>query len=123
MFLRDPVMYAGAKLPDTAPGLSNGKRSKFSIKSMPALGYLEQSVGDAISMALTKAGTSKPKYPKLPNDVSVLVYLSLHLKASNPNASRESKSKYATLLSRYQNICDTVAKTISDPSGSKYDQY
>ena len=48
------------------------------------LGFMEQTCADAVSEALTEAGLLRPKYPFLTPQQSVLIYIALSLKSTNP---------------------------------------
>ena len=46
------------------------------------LGYMEQTVSQAITKALTAVGNFKPKYPFLSATKSALIYTAYHLKGN-----------------------------------------
>lgn len=71
-----PEKYWNLKLPHKLPP----KKQPLSVTGLPMLGYMEQSVANAISKACTAAGNFKPKYPFLSATKSALVYVAFHLK-------------------------------------------
>ena len=75
-FLRLPESYWNLKLPKKLPPV----RQPLPVSTLPMLGYMEQSVADAIIKALTAVGCQKPKYPFLSAQKSALLYVAYHLK-------------------------------------------
>ncbi len=75
-FFRLPETYWNLKLPHKLPP----KKSPLPVTGLPMLGYMEQTVSQAITKALTAVGNFKPKYPFLDPSKSALVYVAYHLK-------------------------------------------
>ena len=88
-FLCSPTTYVDSVAPTHAHALNHGKLPAVGLKSLPAVGYLEQSVADAVTAALTKVGVMKPKYPLLDSARSGLIALALELRAANPRLAEE----------------------------------
>ena len=49
------------------------------------LGYMEQTVAQAVTKAMTRCGCFKPKYPFLTATQSALIYIAYHLKGKSLN--------------------------------------
>ena len=73
---RLPEKYWQLKLPHKLPP----KKEPVQVTNLPMLGYMEQTVAQGITKALTAAGNFKPKYPFLTPSRSALVYVAFHLK-------------------------------------------
>ena len=73
---RLPEKYWNLKLPHKLPP----KKNPLDIYSLPMLGFLEQTVANAVIKSLTSVGNIKPKYPFLSSTRSALVYVAFHLK-------------------------------------------
>ena len=58
------------------------------------LGYMEQTVAQAVTKAMTRCGCFKPKYPFLTATQSALIYIAYHLKGKS--------------LNHFFNLCFTV---------------
>lgn len=50
------------------------------MNGLPMLGYLEQTVAQVVTKAMTAVGNFKPKYPFMSATQSALVYFALQLK-------------------------------------------
>lgn len=50
------------------------------VNGLPMLGYLEQTVAQVVTKAMTAVGNFKPKYPFMSATQSALVYFALQLK-------------------------------------------
>jgi len=103
-FLRSPEKYSNLKLPKKLPP----KKEPVLIASLPMLGYMEQSVQNAIIKSMTAVGCLKPKYPFLSAKRSSLLYLAYHLKATNPKSSEYVRKKYQRKLGEFENNCDLI---------------
>ena len=73
---RSPHLYVNLKLPHKLPP----KREPMIIKSLPMLGYMEQTVATALTKALTAVGSLKPKFPFMSATRSALLYAACYLK-------------------------------------------
>ena len=100
-FLCSPTTYGEAIAPPHATALNHGKLPAVGLKSLPAVGYLEQSVADAVTAALTKVGVMKPKYPLLDSARSGLIALALELRATNPRLKEEAVGKVGDKVALY----------------------
>ena len=72
-------MYHGLILPRKLPP----RGTPLSVHQLPMLGFLEQTVSEAITKALTAVGCFKPKYPFLTAKRSALLYVAYHLKGKS----------------------------------------
>ena len=52
------------------------------ISKLPILGFLEQTVADALIRALSSLGNFKPKYPFMKIERAAAIYLALYLKGT-----------------------------------------
>lgn len=73
---RSPEKYWDLRLPHKLPP----KKEPLNVNGLPMLGYLEQTVAQVLTKALTVVGNFKPKYPFMSATQSALVYLALQLK-------------------------------------------
>ena len=110
-FVRSPSTYVAAELPDTAAALNHGKLPAAPLKTLPAVGYLEQTVADAIGAALTKIGVDKPKLPLLDSTSSALLALALQLRVLNPNGGSETEK---AKLAQFEEQCQFVPRALAE---------
>merc|ERR1712178_226830 len=116
-FMRLPEKYANLKLPHKLPPM----RNPLLTTSLPMLGYMEQSVSNAITKALTAVGNFKPKYPFLTPTRSSLLYAAMHLKAYNPRSSEYVRKKYKKKLLKFEETCELI-KYLGDNMTKRYKQ-
>ena len=88
---RTPEKYHGLILPRKLPPRS----TPLAINQLPMLGFLEQTVSEAVIKALTSVGCFKPKYPFLTARRSALLYVAYHLKGEFYRISIENSHKSA----------------------------
>ena len=96
---------------ETAAALNHGKLQAAPLKTLPAVGYLEQTVADAIGAALTKIGVDKPKFPLLDSTSSALLALALQLRATNPNGGTAAEK---AKLAQFEDECQFVTRALDD---------
>ncbi|VVD02927.1 unnamed protein product [Leptidea sinapis] len=100
-FLCKPHIYYDIKVFKEAQGFP-----KLPLKSLPHLGYLEQTVGNIITQACCAVNVSRPKYLGLDVTVSGLIYIALYLKVHNPACVDEIKRKqYIHAFKVYEARC------------------
>jgi len=104
-FLKVPWKYSKltlpAKLPPNAVALA--------ISALPTQGYVEQTVGDTLTAALTELCALKPKYPLLDTRESAIKFLALYLKAHNPKIrAPHLKHRFGGKLHEYTECCSLV---------------
>jgi hypothetical protein len=66
---------------------------------------MEQSVLSVVEEALNQLALEKPKYPDLNVKRSVLLYLSIFLKANNSKNNEHTKEKYLKRLAEFREAC------------------
>lgn len=76
VFSRLPEKYWNLKLPHKLPA----RKEPMRVNGLPMLGYLEQTVAQVVTKAMTAVGNFKPKYPFMSATQSALVYFALQLK-------------------------------------------
>ncbi|XP_062872509.1 adenylate kinase 9 [Trichomycterus rosablanca] len=103
-FLRSPETYWNQKLPHKLPPVGD----PIQLTSLPLLGYLEQGVAKSIIKGMTKLGNLRPKYPYLSVKRSAILYLALHLKASNPKISEYIQKMYKKKLAQFEEDCALI---------------
>lgn len=84
-FMRLPEDYWNLTLPHKLPP----KASPIPVAGLPMLGYMEQTVAQAITKALTAVGNFKPKYPFLTSSRSAEIYIAYHLKGKGEKRALE----------------------------------
>ena len=83
------------------------------ISSLPIRGYLEQSVGDLLTAALTQLGELRPIYPSLGTEESALKFLALYIRARNPKRRPPHlKAKFESSFLDFSDSCQAAEKLI-----------
>jgi len=103
-FLRLPDKYWNLKLPHKLPP----RKEPMNVTGLPMLGYMEQTVAQAVTKAMTRCGCFKPKYPFLTATQSALIYIAYHLKAFNPKSSEYVRRKYKKKLEKFEETCNLI---------------
>ncbi|KAH9637747.1 hypothetical protein HF086_009415 [Spodoptera exigua] len=67
------------------------KFPKLSLKQLPNMGYLEQTLGNMLTEACCYVNVIRPKYPGLTFQMSGLIHIALFLKTHNPQTSKNNK--------------------------------
>lgn len=83
---------------------------ELSLKSLPHLGYLEQTLGNIITGACCYVNVLRPKYPGLDPALSGILLIALYLKIHNPLTA----STYKTLYEKTNKIYEARAKIVID---------
>ncbi|XP_061712103.1 adenylate kinase 9 isoform X1 [Cydia pomonella] len=78
---------------------------KLSLKNLPHIGYLEQTVGDMITEACCSVNVLRPKYPGLDIKLSGLLYIALYLKTHNIYTDKSFLPKYLRALEVFEARC------------------
>lgn len=109
-FMRAPWKFVTQRLPKKLPPPTE-VMAVHDVNSLPPLGYLEQTVVDVLTAALTDLGKSKPKYPFLSNKESALKYLALYLKAANPRNERNKHvaNKFDRRFAEFKQHCELLS--------------
>jgi hypothetical protein len=108
-FMRRPQLYAEqslpAKLPPLLPKMSGAAIGERSLGSM--LGYVEQSVGNLLVRALLAVGKEREHllHPSLSHAQTLLVFLSLWLKAQDTSLSLPVRERQTARLELFLKEC------------------
>ncbi|CAF0983872.1 unnamed protein product, partial [Didymodactylos carnosus] len=114
-FMRQPDKYWRLQLPNKLPPPKN----PLDIINLPCLGYLEQTVANAIIKSLTATGSFKPKFPFLSIKSSALIYAAYHLKAYNSKSSDYLRRKFRRKLYIFEEQCELIGY-LADKSTIRY---
>ncbi|XP_013182113.1 PREDICTED: adenylate kinase 9-like [Papilio xuthus] len=80
----------------------------ISLKSLPHLGYLEQTVGNLITEACCSVNVARPKYPGLSAQISGLLYVAFYLKIHNPLTDVSYLPLYKKSLKTFESRCQLM---------------
>ncbi|KAF9802297.1 hypothetical protein SFRURICE_008979 [Spodoptera frugiperda] len=78
---------------------------KLTLKQLPNLGYLEQTLGNMLTEACCSVNVVRPKYPGLSFQTSALIYIALYLKTHNSLTSKHHKDMYIKCLKIFEARC------------------
>lgn len=95
-FLARPHMYS-----DIVVFKELEKFPQISLKHLPNLGYLEQTVGHLLTEACCSVNVLRPKYPGLDIKLSALLYIGLYLKTHNLRTSKANLEIYRKVFNIY----------------------
>ena len=59
--------------------------------------------------AIDAVGRKKPKFPFTSVTQSALLFVSIYLKASNPNMTEYTRMKWTEILDQFNNDCDNIS--------------
>ncbi|KAM3963434.1 adenylate kinase 9-like [Aphomia sociella] len=99
-FMAKPHMYY-----DIFVFKTNDIFPKLTLKKLPNLGYLEQTVGNIITDACCSVNVLRPKYPGLDIKTSALLYIALYLKIHNPVLDKSVIGMYEKAFKLYRARC------------------
>jgi adenylate kinase family enzyme len=105
IFMETPGFYYDTKLPRKMPPVVSQAGPVNFAKMGKLLAYMEASSSSVLTLALASINTRRIKYPSEKMDLSVLIYLSLFLKANNPNSPRYICDKYNQQLELFLKDC------------------
>ena len=100
-----PDRYINLSLPSKLPP----KPVHIPFTSLPTGGYLEQGISKLFVEAIDAVGRKKPKYPFISVTQSALLFVSIYLKASNPNMTEYTRMKWTEILDQFNNDCDNIS--------------
>jgi hypothetical protein len=110
-FLQRPWRYAAAANP--LPAKLPPNAIELIIKNLPIRGYLEQSMGDLLTEALTMLADLRPVYPTLDKRESALKFISLYIRAHNAKRRPPHlKAKFESSFLDYKDCCQAADKLI-----------
>ncbi|XP_022819862.1 adenylate kinase 9-like [Spodoptera litura] len=81
------------------------KFPKLTLKQLPNIGYLEQTLGNMLTEACCSVNVVRPKYPGLSFQTSALIYIALFLKTHNHLTSKNIKEMYIKCLKIFEARC------------------
>ena len=127
-----PDKYINLSLPSKLPP----KPVHIPFTSLPIGGYLEQGISKVglqfrtlclnvlevymyhtvvinhkklFIEAIDAVGRKKPKFPFTSVTQSALLFVSIYLKASNPNMTEYTRMKWTEILDQFNNDCDNIS--------------
>lgn len=107
LFLKTPALYEMVKLPDKLPVEFEKKSDLKKIaRRNDCSAFLEHHLSNIMMKCLARLGYRRPKYPTLGSKESALKFLSISLKANNPNKDDEYRQKYSEKLDRFLKECN-----------------
>lgn len=74
---------------------------QISLKHLPDIGYLEQTVGQLLTEACCSVNVLRPKYPGLDIKLSALLHIGLYLKTHNPLIEKADLDIYRKVYNVY----------------------
>jgi adenylate/nucleoside-diphosphate kinase len=104
-FMLHPDKYINLSLPSKLPP----KPVHIPFTSLPIGGYLEQGISKLFIEAIDAVGRKKPKFPFTSVTQSALLFVSIYLKASNPNMTEYTRMKWTEILDQFNNDCDNIS--------------
>lgn len=94
-FIKNPVLFEMVKLQDKLPVEFEKKNELKKIaKQNDCTAFLEHHLSNILMKSLAQLGYRRPKFPTLNSKESALKFLSISLKANNPNKDDEYRQKY-----------------------------
>lgn len=107
LFQKNPALYELVKLPDKLPVEFEKKNELRKIaKRNDCSAFLEHHLSNIMMKCLAQLGYRRPKYPTLGSKESALKFLSISLKANNPNKDDEYRQKYSEKLNKFIKECN-----------------
>ncbi|XP_026742543.1 adenylate kinase 9-like [Trichoplusia ni] len=83
---------------------------KLSLKNLPHLGYLEQTIGNVLTDACCSVNVLRPKYPGLSFPLSAIIFIALWFKVNNPLMDKEKKALYHKALVVFEARCKMLTR-------------
>lgn len=81
---------------------NKGTLPRITLKQLPNVGYLEQTVGNLLTKACCAVNVLRPKYPGLSVDISGALFIGLYLKVYNPLANKVQLPYYKKAFRIYE---------------------
>lgn len=76
---------------------------RLSLKKLPDLGYLEQTLANILTEACCSVNAVRPKYPGLSIELSAIIHIALFLKTHNKRLPKDQIEFYQRALKMYEN--------------------
>lgn len=96
-FMLKPYLYHDINVFKNA-----GILPRVTLKKLPNIGYLEQTVGNILTKACCAVNVLRPKYPGLSVELSGALFIGLYLKVYNPVTDKAQKLCYKKALRIYE---------------------
>jgi len=117
-FLRSPLTFSQGPTPTKYPPLV----LPLNLGTLPMLGYMEQTVAQVITKAMTAVSLFRPQYPFLSATASAQTFVALFIKANNPKSSDRVRALWRQRLKKFEDKCSLVTflgnemlEKVSDP--------
>lgn len=99
-FISKPYLYKDITIFKESKGFP-----KLSLKSLPNIGYLEQTLGNMLTEACCAVNVFRPKYPGLSFKLSAFIYIALYLKTHNPLMDKNKLPLYLKASTVFESRC------------------
>ncbi|CAD0196689.1 unnamed protein product [Chrysodeixis includens] len=104
-FLARPQVYYDIKV------FRESKNFKtLSLKNLPHLGYLEQTIGKILTDACCAVNVFRPKYPGLTFQSSALIFIALYLKVNDPLIDEKKKALHRKVFKVFEARCKMLTR-------------
>jgi len=108
-FVSRPWRYSSLQLPAKLPPSA----IELIISALPIRGFLEHTLGELLTGALTQLATLRPVYPTLDRRETALKFISLYIRAHNPKRRpAHLKAKFEASFLDYADCCTAAEKLI-----------
>ncbi len=108
-FIEQPETFFAVALPRQPPPVAPGASNPLQFARLGNMvAYLESAASSLLTQALASVDGTRVKHPHVGVSSSVIIYLSLYLKANNPNSPRFVCDKYRRKLEAFLNECNVV---------------
>lgn len=104
-FMKTPWKFTNLKLPKKLPP----RHAPIPVTNLPLIGFLEQTLANAVTDAMTAVGKVKPKYPFKNLTVSSCEYIAIYLKAHNPASKEWVRKSYQKRLDKFLDRCQLIS--------------
>merc|ERR1712226_695152 len=105
LFRKYPHVFERVTLPHKLPITSNPQSDHDANKHGNMLAYLENYLSHVINKVLNHLNQMRIKYPNISHKETTLKFLSISLKAGNPNKSKHEREKYAIKMKQFISHC------------------
>jgi len=111
-FMSNPDLYASVTLPTKMPPKVKEATPKDLLALGKAMAFMEQSLSQLLTKAMTALGQARVKYPSLSSENSALLFINRYLKAYNPGNTPYMAKKHKKKLDVFLRDCGSI-KTLS----------
>ncbi|KAJ3092712.1 adenylate kinase [Quaeritorhiza haematococci] len=113
-FMRTPWTFSNLSLPSKLPP----KEVTIPLINLPIANYLELTVANILTDALTAVGKFKPKYPYKSIGTSACEFIALYLKAHNIKRKDWVRKSYLKRLDKYKERCELIKQLATSINGT-----